>query len=233
MLKVFYGSDQIKVRQQAHLALAEALTPQTELYRLEGDNYESGQLLLVCKAVSLFSSQAVYLLEAEPASEILYEDFLNQIEDLANSIHIFVVIAGDLLAADKKKIAKLASVMEEYKKVSGSSFNPFKMADALAVRDKKNLWLLLQEAKQNGLSAEEIIGTLWWQLKAIRLAAATKNFAEAGMKEYPYKKAKSALNTFNLRAVEEKSHALLKLYHEGHQGLRDLDLALEEWVLKL
>ena len=53
------------------------------------------------------------------------------------------------------------------------------------------------------------------------------------MKEYLYKKAKSALTTFPLSEVEKKSHELLTLYYEGHQGKRDLDLALEAWVLGL
>jgi hypothetical protein len=107
------------------------------------------------------------------------------------------------------------------------------MSDALAVKDKRSLWLLLQEAKAGGMSAEEIVGILSWQLKSIRLAAMTKNFTEAGMKEYPYKKAKSALNIFKIEEVEQKAHDLIKLYHAGHRGERDMDLALEEWVLRL
>ncbi len=233
MLSVFYGNDQVKARQHAHFAIDEALSPGVDLYRIEAGSYEAGQLLAISSAVSLFSSSAVYLLELSADDSLFYEEFMAELESLATSTHTFVAILEEFPAATKKKIAKHAALLEEFHLPAGVSFNPFKMADALALRDKKNLWLLLQEAKQNGLSAEEIIGTLWWQLKAMRVAAVSRSATESGMKEYPYKKAKSALNTFKLAAVEEKSRSLLTLYHEGHKGVRDLDLALEEWVLTL
>jgi DNA polymerase III delta subunit len=232
MLSVYYGSDQVKARQQAHFAIDELLKPGTELTRLEAGSYESGQLLSVCSAVSLFSPTAVYLLELSEEG-MFFEEFMAQLDDLSQSTHHFVAILAEPSAALKKKIGAVASVIEEFQIAATQGFNPFKMADALATKDKKNLWLLLQEARQNGLVAEEIIGTLWWQLKAMRLAAVTKSATEAGMKDYPYKKAKSALHTFPVEVVEKKSRALLTLYHEGHRGMRDIDLALEEWVLTL
>lgn len=233
MLKVFYGSDQIKVRQQAHLAIDEVLPTGAECLRIEADTYESGQLSSLGTSVSLFAPSEVYLVDSPSSNPIFVEDFLSALETLSNSAHIFIVIENEILAAEKKKITKYASVLEEYKKTASAKFNPFVMADALALRDKRNLWLLYQEAKQNNLAAEEIIGTFWWQLKSIRLAAFTKTPNEAGMKDFPYKKAKSALRTFPLELVEKKSRELLKLYHDGHRGHRDIDLALEEWVLTL
>lgn len=233
MLRVFYGSDQIKVRQNAHLAIESVLTDDKEFVRLEPDTYEEGLLLSASSAVSLFSTGTVYLIDSPASFSVFYEECLAQLEALSLSSNEFVLILEDIGAVEKKKIAKYAEVLEEYKKGAEAIFSPFKMADALAVRDKRNLWLLFQDAKQHGLPAEEIIGTLWWQLKTIRIAAITKNYSEAGMKEFPYKKAKSALNTFKLNDVERKSRDLLQLYHDGHRGKRDLDLALEEWILSI
>lgn len=233
MLQVFFGSDQIKVRKQAHFAIEANLTSDKEFIRLEPDTYEEGSLLSASSSVSLFSSGTVYLLDSPDLEEVFWADFLKQLEYLSSSSNLFIVIFEKVNAADKKVITKFSEVLEEYKKTAEASFSSFKMADALAVRDKRTLWLLFQEAKENGLSSEEIIGTLWWQLKSIRLAAATNSFEEAGMKEYPYKKAKSALRTFPLLEVERKSLTLLQLYHDGHRGKKDLDLALEEWVLTL
>lgn len=233
MLRVFYGTDQIKVRQAAHAALDELLSDTETFVRIEAEGYESGLLTSLSGAVSLFSPRSVYLLESPSLNEEFQTDFVENADALASSEHIFIVIEQALNAADKKTIAKHATVIEEFKKKADESFNPFVLADALATKDKRSLWLLLQTAKGNGLSAEEIIGTLWWQLKSIRQAAATRTPAEAGMKEYPYKKAKNALRVFPVEMVEEKSRTLLKLYHDGHKGKRDLDIALEEWVLTL
>ena len=100
-------------------------------------------------------------------------------------------------------------------------------------KDKKTLWLQLQEAKSAGLSSEEIIGTLWWQLKILRLAKITKNAEDAGMKEYPYSKAKRALANFKEGELESLSYSLLRVYHEGHQGKKVTELALEKWTLTI
>ncbi len=233
MLYVFYGSDQVEVRQQAHLTLAKVLKEGEEVERIEADQYSVGKLQALSSMVSLFSPRAVYLVETPSSEEAFLEDFMMSLKELGDSLHQFVVIEQTLNAAQKKKITTYATIVEEYKKTEDAAFNPFKMSDALALRDKRSLWLLFQEAKMNALSSEEIIGTFWWQLKTMRLAAVTKTAEEAGMKDYPYKKAKSALTAFPLQAVETKSRELLTLYHEGHRGKRDLDLALEAWLLGL
>ena len=60
-----------------------------------------------------------------------------------------------------------------------------------------------------------------------------KTAAEAGMKDFPYQKAKRALLRFKPGEIEAKARKLLVLYHKGHRGEVDLDLALEEWVLRV
>ncbi len=233
MLSVYYGTDQIKVRQQAHAALDEVLLDAETFTRIEADGYESGLLTSLSGGASLFSPRSVYLLESPSTNEEFKIDFLDAVDALAASEHIFITIEQTLNAADKKSITKYAHVIEEYKKKADEAFNAFALADALATKDKRSLWILLQTAKTNNLPAEKIIGTLWWQLKSIRLAAATRTYGEAGMKEYPYKKAKNALRVFPLELVEEKSRTLLKLYHDAHKGKRDLGMALEQWALTL
>jgi len=41
------------------------------------------------------------------------------------------------------------------------------------------------------------------------------------------------LNKFSSGEVEKLSQSLLELYHDGHAGVRDMDMALEEWVLEI
>ena len=79
----------------------------------------------------------------------------------------------------------------------------------------------------------ELIGILWWQLKTLLLAQKTGNASEAGMKDFPYKKAKQALPNFAAGEVESLSLSLLTLYHQGHSGEVDIDEALELWLLSL
>ena len=233
MLKVFFGNDTIRVRQQALKAIESAVESGATLSVIDDGSYQSGIFADAAGGVSLFGGSQVYLIDTPSNNEEMNEDTLAHLETFQTSSHLFVVIEGVLLAADKKPFAKYAELIEEFKATGKERFNPFLLADALAARDKKNLWLLLNEATLSGIMLEELVGTLWWQLKSLRLAAMTKSAAEAGMKDYPYNKAKRALGKFKEGEIEALSHSLLRLQHDSRLGKRDLDLALEAWVLKM
>jgi hypothetical protein len=67
----------------------------------------------------------------------------------------------------------------------------------------------------------------------LRLAERTKSAEEAGQKPFVYSKAKRALSAFKEGELDSISRDLLSIYHDGHLGKRDIDLALERWVLTL
>lgn len=233
MLQVFYGTDSVKAKQKAYQVATAKLQDNQEIISLEAENYLPGTLLGFASSSSLFGGDSVYLVDASDVTSEIFKELIGECEALATSQNLFVCVVGALLAADKKPLTRHASVLEEYKKDPTARFNAFSLADALASKDKRILWLLLEEAKRNNLSSEEIIGTLWWQLKALRLAEKTKTAAESGIKDFPYQKAKRALRNFKPGEIEAKARKLLTLYHEGHRGEADLDLALEEWVLRV
>src|SRR3989338_5311978 len=106
MLQVFYGSDQVKARQQAHLAIDAVLPEGAECLRIEAEAYEPGQLLALGSSVSLFAPSEVYLLESPASNPIFQEDFMDALEVIGESVHTFVVIEGDMLSAEKKKKKK-------------------------------------------------------------------------------------------------------------------------------
>jgi len=233
MLQLYFGNDSIKVREAANAAaLADARSVSTNLTRIESEAFAPGMLLDVVGSVSLFGDQEVYLIDTPSEVPEMYNEVIGSLLEMASSANIFIVIEQGLLALEKKKWQKHATVFEEFTKTAGERFNVFAMAEALSKRDKKALWILLCEAKQAGLVAEEIIGTLWWQLKALRLAAVSASAVEADMKDYPYQKAKQALRNFKAGELDKLSSGLLSVYHDGHGGVRDIDLALEEWVLR-
>ena len=233
MLTVFYGNDQIKVRSEAHKYIDSLIKGEQTVVRIESDNYETGQLLNLSSTTVLFGVSPIYLIDTLSNQADSYEELLETLESLATSTENFVVIEKDLNASDKKQFTKYSENLNEYKKAGVETrFNVFAMAEALVNKDKRQLWVLLQEAKRNGLSAEEIIGTLWWQLKTLRLAMLTKSAEEAGVKDFPYNKAKRSLKNFKDGEIESLSFKLLNLYHDGHVGKCDIDLALEEWVLR-
>ncbi len=233
MLHLYYGNDTIVVRQKAHDFAAVLEKDGVKIERIDAENYAEGVFADVVGATSLFGEQTLYIIDTPSQKKEIYDDVIEHLEQFAQSDNTFVVIEEALLAPQKKKFQKYTEFLQEHKKKADERFNVFGMADSLSSKNKKMLWMQLQDAKQAGLSAEEIIGTLWWQLKTLRLAKITSSAAEAGMKDFPYNKAKRSLTTFKEGELEDISHKLLRVYHDGHLGVRDIDIALERFMLTL
>jgi len=232
MLQIFCGNDPIQVRHKAFAFIAAREEKGATLASIDADTYQKGTIANAVGAQSLFGGETIYLFDT-PSSDVLFDEEVHELlPALGESTTVFVVVEGTLLAAQKKAYQKFGEV-EECKSTAKERFNVFALADALSRRDKKTLWMGLCEAKREGLVAEEIIGTLWWQLKALRLASITRHAEEAGMKDFPYNKAKRSLSHFREGELEALSHTLLSLYHQGHQGEVDIDLALERWALSV
>jgi DNA polymerase III delta subunit len=233
MLYLFYGNDTVGVREKAHEFIATKEKAGVIVERIDSDTYTPGILTDVAGSSSLFGSESLYVIDTPSTQKDFSEEVFEHVALLGESANTFVIIEERLLAPEKKKLAKYAEEVVEVKKAAEERFNAFAMADSLAQKNKRMLWVQLQEAVRAGLSSEEIIGTLWWQLKSLRLAAITNSAAEAGMKDFPYNKAKRSLANFRAGELEKLSENLLALYHDGHGGRVDIDLALERWVLTL
>lgn len=230
MLNLYFGNDTIKVRKKA---LDDASSFGVGIEVIDADNYEAGIFTEATNGVSLFGGTRVFVVDMPSQNKELYTDVVSNLAEMQESPYTFVIIEGTLLATEKKKFDQYVSKLEEIKSTPETKFNNFALADALASRDKKSLWLLLNEARLIGVRTEELIGILWWQLKTLRLSALTKNASEAGLKDYPYNKAKRALVKFKAGELEKLSASLLSLQHDSRLGLCELDTSLERWVLKL
>jgi len=232
MLYVYYGTDRGGVRDAASGFVEQHLLPDMTQTIIDASNYAPGVVADALGASSLFGGSECFLIDTPADNADLAQEVTDNLAAMAESGNTFIILEGALLAPAKKSYAKHATAEpQEFTATKAERFNTFAMADALASRDRRQLWVLLQEAKLNGLAAEEIIGMLWWQLKALRLAQVTGSASEAGMKDFPYNKAKRALSAFRDGEVMQLSHSLLTLYHNGHAGMCDIDVALERWVL--
>lgn len=231
MLKLYFGTDRQGVRDAATDFVEANSAPDATVTTIDAQSFVSGQIADALGAASLFGGEEWFVVDSPAANADLAEEVKNNLQEMAESGNTFLILEEALLAPAKKSYAKHAESSEEFTAAKNERFNTFAMADALATKDRRQLWVLLQGAKSEGLAAEEIIGMLWWQLKALRLADVTSNAAEAGMKDFPYNKAKRSLAKFAPGEVVSVSQSLLNLYHDGHAGLRDIDLALEQWVL--
>lgn len=233
MLTVYFGNDPALVRATVKKEVLLKLPSNTEVVTIESEDYQVGQVTEVIGSASLFATRYCYMFIQPSMNAEFTAELHAHLEDLLASEHQCVVLESTLTAAQKKQFAKHDIMCLDHSVAVPKRANAFGMTDYLCQRNKRKLWLELQTLYREGLAPEEIIGTLWWQLKTIRLAAMTNTATEAGMKDYPYKKAKQAVQAFSATELVTISHTLLAVYHDGHSGARDIRLALEEWVLTL
>ncbi len=233
MFSVYFGTDTEAVRRALRKKSVTASEAGVVVTHIDGDTYTPGIFADAVGATSLFGEAMLFVVDVGSAKAECKTELIENLSALKESTHEFVVIESALLADEKKKYAKYADVMEEFKAPSAERYNVFALADSLAKRDKKTLWMQLMEVQALGIPAEETIGILWWQLKSLLLAAKTNSAAEAGMKDFVYQKAKRSLTAFKPGELEQLASSLLVVYHDGHAGMRDIDAALEKWVLSL
>lgn len=232
MLCVFYGNDAVGVRTQALECLKERGAG-GEVVTLDADTFTLDILEHFLGAMPLFGVAQTLCIDTVSESAEAFAKVAEYAPALAAAANLFVVVEGGLTAAQKKLFAPHAECMVEVTKKADERFNTFALADAFLKRDKKSLWILLTQALAEGVSSEEIIGTLYWQIKILRLASATRSAEEAGQKPFVYDKAKRALSLFREGEIRSLSCSLLAVYHEGHRGVRDIAHGLEAWVLSL
>ncbi len=233
MLFVFFGNDVTKVRGEAFKKAQRLLVDGGETSIISSTEGSEELLKDTLGATSLFRAHEVFVLDTLSLDAELFESVLTLLPAFKESSNQFVLIEHSFTVKQEKLVREYALEAVKYAASEKKAFNVFGLSDALIARDKKTLWMLLQEAWSDGKTNEEIIGTLFWQLKMLRLAELTKNASEAGQKPFVYDKAKRGLKKFGEGELMRLSHELVELYHEGHSGKKVLGNALEAWILKL
>lgn len=233
MLYVFFGKDGVKVRERAFAHIRKMAGSDIKVTKITAEEYVEGMLPDLAQGTSLFGGEEVILLDTPSSDSVFAEAVEHGIEMLKDSANHFVITEKHLLVGPKKMYGKHAEVMEEIASEAEEKPNNFALTDAFLDRDKKRLWLLLTEAWGRGESNEAIAGLLFWQIKILRLVERTGSPEEAGQKPFVYNKAKRALTKFKKGELDRISRELLELYHQGHQGKLDMNLALERWILSI
>ena len=166
---------------------------------------------------------------------------MDKIKDIAESPNAFVFLEGKVDKATVGKIEKKAEKVQEFKsagnegktKESKEKFNTFSLADVFGRRDKKNLWVLYQQALLQNVAPEEINGVLFWQLKSMLVAYKSKSVQESGLSPYVFQKSKSFARNYSEEEMKKMSSALVSVYHDSRRGIHDFEIALERFILDI
>jgi len=239
MLYAYYGEDIDTARKKVQATVASMLAknPDALYFRITSDNLQEYNFDELTGSQALFKSEYVVVLDTLFASKEDGEIVLNNLDKIAESAHPFFLLDGKLLAPVKKKLAKHAEKVHEFElkdKQKTESFNTFSLTDALGEKNVKKLWTLFREAKHSGASDEEIHGILFWMFKSLALAGQSSSAEEAGMKPYPFNKAKGFLKNFGTKEkLEEHLRKFALLPQHARRRGTVLEIELERFILKL
>ena len=238
MLTIFHGNNEVVVRGKARAGALSLLSEGGELFAMESSSFDRGTLeetLFAQSLMGLGTTEQIIFCDHVFENAEAKNFFEKCCEDVVVSLNQCVLaektLPVALLTKLKKAGAKIIDVKTERK--DERAFNTFALGDALGMKDKKNLWILFAQARELGLEGEEICGVLFWQIKNILLAGNTKTFADAGISEYPYKKAKQFSKMWKESELQNALLELTKMYHDAHRGKGNLMNQLELFVLKI
>lgn len=237
MLYVYYGTDtdtaRAKVRATTEHMLAKH--PDALSFRVTADTLDQHSFEELTQSQGLFKREYIVLLDhvfEHPDGEARV---LEVLEALAAAPHPFFVLEGALRAPTKRKLEKHATAIHEFAQQNASqrrdAFNTFALSDALGARDRKQLWVLFRQAKQRSVADEEILGILFWMLKAIVIAGASANPEAANMKPYPFNKAKRFARNYAEDELSARIRELALMPTTARRRGTPLEISLERFIL--
>ncbi len=211
--------------------------PDASSFRFDADTFTDSTLDEFVGSQGLFENKYIVVFDRVFLNKEAKEEIVKNIEAIANSSNIFILLEGEL---DKKTLgilSKKADKVQEFplkgKTEKKESFNMFALADAFGKRDKKELWMLYLEALRNDAAPEELHGILFWQLKSMIISHVSSDAKTAGLNPFVFKKSKSFAKNYSLQELKELSSRMVAMYHDAHRGLVEFEVALERFVLGL
>lgn len=245
MLYIYFGKDTDTVHTQTKSLIESLLKrkPDASVHKLETEQVSEAVLDELIQSQGLFSEKYIVQLNQVLETANTKEVVIKKLEQMKLSDNVFILVEHAVTAPVKKKLEAYADKIQEYtskKEVGGyggvfsnNAFNIFNIADAFGERDKKRFWVLLQKAYHHRIAAEEIHGTILWQLRMMLMAKQSNSAAEAGMKPFVYNKAKKYASTYSLEELKKMSRDLISLYHNVRKGEGELSVGIELFALSL
>ena len=236
MLYVFYGSDRAKCLAYTakFLTAVHYKRPEAEHFIFNEDNFDSRVASELVSAQGLFEAKHIVELRDILAQPNGLEWLEAELPGLVQAEHIFVVVETKILALLKKKLTEAGAQLKEFSAVTSKAKRDnfiYSIGDALGERNRQKLWLTLAEAKLRGYVAEEVFWQLWGMVVNLSLAAGEPDNQKLPVAPFVASKLRRFGRNYTEAELLSIMGELLVLYHETRRRSRDLDVALERWVL--
>lgn len=243
MFYFLHGEGGDKARKKAHEMIESLIKkrPNASFFKIDSGNFNFDRLEEMIGGQGLFENKQIVFFDNVLEDKEMKGAILEKIKEIGESPNAFIFLERKVDKATIEKIEKRAEKVQEFKfagnegkiKESKEKFNTFSLADVFGRRDKKNLWVLYQEALSQGVAPEEINGVLFWQLKSMIVANKSKSANESGLKPHVFQKSKSFARNYTEEEMKKMSSALVSVYHDSRRGIHDFEISLEMFILSL
>lgn len=226
MLYIIYG-DNIGKRQ----AKVSELRAERDTEVFSVGNFTEGKLEELLATTGLFSEQKIIILRDFFTTATTKQWLLSAQKLLVASPHVVILLEDLLAKVELKKWEKISHIFAfEQVRIIGADFNSFSLTDAVGRRDKKQAWLLYQQALRHGKEPEEIHGLVFWIFKTMLLVA---NGKDHGLKPFVASKAAGFARNYSVAELKKTSGNLIDIYHQSRRIGAPLGLAMEKFLLTI
>lgn len=237
MLYFLYGTDTNESRKklQALLGSLAKKRPDAEVFRLKEDNWNEATFQELLNAQGLFDQKYIAVLDGLLEYKESTELVVDNVKTMQESAHVFLMIENSPAKKVVEVVEKHAEKTQEFARPEKKKefFNTFALGDALGSKDKKSLWVGYLEALKQGVSAEEICGVLFWQVKNIILAMETKSASESKLSPFVDSKARKFAKNFTKEELYRISSVLVDATEKVRNGEGEMEILLERVVLSV
>lgn len=241
MLYLFHGSNIDVSAKKAHTLIESLRAKRSDatFVAVGADNWSKALVEEHIGGQGLFSSKYIIFLDRITENNEAKGEVGEFIEAMNESENIFIVLEGKLNADLQKRFDKYATkaVLSETSaagvKFKKPDFNIFALADAIGSRDPFKSWTIYRQAIDSGLEPESIVGTIFWQVKSMIIAAQSKAIGTSGLNPFVYNKSKKYAENYSAAEINQFLKDLIIMYHDGHRGAVDLELGIERMLLSI
>ncbi len=240
MLYLFHGTDTQASANKARALVKSLRTkrPDATFAEIDADHWSFSAIQEHAGGQGLFSSKYLILLDRVIENAEAKEQISKLTEMMKESENIFIILEGKLNAELKKSLEKNAEkvVTSDLKEAATNAkrdFNIFALGDALGERNSGRAWAIYRQAIDIGLETESILGTLFWQAKSIIVASEAASASASGLSPFVFSKSKKYAGNYSKEELNKLTERMISIYHDGHRGLVNMELAIEQLLLGL
>lgn len=240
MIYFLHGTDTTKSRKKMHEILGQLSVkrPNSEIFKLNSENWSDLQFEELVRSFGLFEKKYIVVLNFLLSNKNTKDFILDNIKEMEEAEHWFLIIDGKLDQATIKKIEKSSYKVQKFEKPIGSEKekdNPviFTITDKLLSRDKKKLWIVYVDLINQKIPVEEIHGLIFWAVKNMIITSHADSQKESGLTPFQYSKALSGSRNYKTEELQKMSSNLVEMIHKVRSGEGDLGVMLEKWILTI